>query len=172
MPDEMVEKVARAIYEARGAHEPPRAWRKWEGIGDEARAVWCQCATAALSAAHAEPVADERRHCNHCAARFLTVWERCQHEREAHTSYPSEAAIRADERDLLAEMGKHTNWELSYSGGWTDDPAVWTVHEVTGGRSDRVWTEIGSGATPAEAIATAIRARGEAPPNAKRPDPA
>lgn len=51
-----VEKVARAIYEARGAHEPPRAWRKWEDIGDEARAVWCQCATAALSAAHAEPV--------------------------------------------------------------------------------------------------------------------
>lgn len=45
-----VEKVARAIYEARGAHEPPRAWRKWEDIGDEARAVWCQCATAALAA--------------------------------------------------------------------------------------------------------------------------
>ena len=45
-----VEKVARAIYEARGAHEPPRAWRKWEDIGDEARAVWCQCATAALTA--------------------------------------------------------------------------------------------------------------------------
>lgn len=44
-----VEKVARAIYEARGAHEPPRAWRKWEDIGDEARAVWCQCATAALA---------------------------------------------------------------------------------------------------------------------------
>lgn len=54
--DEMVEKVARAIYEARDAHEPPRAWRKWEDIGDEARAVWCQCATVALSAAHAEPV--------------------------------------------------------------------------------------------------------------------
>lgn len=36
MPDEIVEKVARAIYEARGAHEPPRAWRKWEDIGDEA----------------------------------------------------------------------------------------------------------------------------------------
>ena len=45
-----VEKVARAIYEARGAHEPPRAWRKWEDIGDEARAVWCQCATSALAA--------------------------------------------------------------------------------------------------------------------------
>lgn len=51
MPDEMVEKVARAIYEARGAHEPPRAWRKWEDIGDEARAVWGRCAEAALSAA-------------------------------------------------------------------------------------------------------------------------
>lgn len=45
-----VEKVARAIYEARGAHEPPRAWRKWEDIGDEARAVWCQCAVAAIVA--------------------------------------------------------------------------------------------------------------------------
>lgn len=50
MPDEMVEKVARAIYEARGAHELLRAWWKWEDIGDEARAVWCQCATAALAA--------------------------------------------------------------------------------------------------------------------------
>ena len=49
MPDEIVEKVARAIYEARGAHEPPRAWRKWEDIGDEARAVWCRCAVAALA---------------------------------------------------------------------------------------------------------------------------
>lgn len=65
-----VEMVARAIYEARGAHEPPRAWRKWEDIGDEARAVWCQCATAALSAAHAEPVAWE----HFCDESYFDMW--------------------------------------------------------------------------------------------------
>lgn len=56
-PIDKVEKVARAIYAARGAHEPPRAWRKWEDIGDEARAVWCQCALAAMG--EREPVAWE-----------------------------------------------------------------------------------------------------------------
>lgn len=59
----------------------------------------------------AKPVADERRHCNHCAARFLTVWERCQHEREAHTSSPSEAAIRADEREKCAKVADQTQRE-------------------------------------------------------------
>lgn len=47
--DEKIERVARAIYETRGAHEPPRAWRKWGDIGGEARAVWCRCAVAALA---------------------------------------------------------------------------------------------------------------------------
>jgi hypothetical protein len=68
--DEKIERVARAIYETRGAHEPPRAWRKWEDIGDEARAVWCQCATAALSAAHAEPVAWE----HFCDESYFDMW--------------------------------------------------------------------------------------------------
>ena len=77
-------------------------------------------------------------------------------------SPPSEAS--RNERALLDQMGKHTNWELSCSGGWSDDPLRWTVHEVTGGRNDREWTVIGEGETPAEALATAIRARGTAEP--------
>ena len=124
MPDE---KAARAIYEARGAHEPPRAWRKWEGIGDEARAVWCQCATAALSAAHAEPVA-------------------------------TEAAIRADEREKCAKVADQTQREAD---------------AMLAAERDRYQQAYFNGQIfAAEEIATAIRAREDLAPNAKRPDPA
>ena len=113
--DEKIERVARAIYATRGAHEPPIAWRKWEDIGDEARAVWCRCATAALSAAHAEPVA-------------------------------TEAAIRADERDATCKEGLQ-------------------VEEIRQAILDHCWGDsngnVNGSILAAEAIATAIRARGE-----------
>lgn len=54
MPSETVEQIALAIYAARGAGEPPRAWRKWEDLDDAARNVWLRCARAALTAAMGE----------------------------------------------------------------------------------------------------------------------
>lgn len=62
---------------------------------------------------------------------------------------------------LLRELARHTNWELTY-GGWEDEEQLWKVHSVNGGRNDREWTLLGTGDTPAEAIAAALDSRGQA----------
>lgn len=45
---EDIDQTARAIYAARGAHEPSGAWRPWEDLDDAARDVWRRCAAAAF----------------------------------------------------------------------------------------------------------------------------
>lgn len=168
--DEMVEKVARAIPDEAVEAALEAHWRVVPiGAKDMASAMRAaiEAAIAALAAAEAvEPVA-WRVHDWADGWILFDNEARAKHEADNSTgviqplfaSPPSEAS--RDERALLDQFGKHPNWELSYAGGWTDDPAKWTVHEVTGGRNDRVWTTVGEGATPADAIATAIRARGE-----------
>lgn len=160
--DEMVEKVARAIYEARGAHEPPRAWRKWEDIGDEARAVWCQCATAALSAAHAEPVArDPSRFSRLSPDEPPVIRERPDPtlgfiSTAEMLASPSEAAIRADERaairkEAFEEAAKIARIEAAQCA------SLGCTHPENSETRDRLFAR----ARAADAIATAIRARGE-----------
>jgi hypothetical protein len=56
--------------------------------------------------------------------------------------------------EALREFAKHTNWELSCDCWDTGD---WQVFEVTGGRSDREWHQIGMGGTPDEAIRAALK---------------
>ncbi len=55
---------------------------------------------------------------------------------------------------LLRWLAKNPNCEVSFSG-WDDEPC-WQVHRVTGPRSDREWTLIGKGKTPAAALAAAV----------------
>jgi hypothetical protein len=68
----------------------------------------------------------------------------------------------AEEATAITEFALHTNWELShkhpYYGDDDDDEVCWIVNEVVGGINDREWNAIGKGATPAEAMADAIRA--------------
>lgn len=60
--------------------------------------------------------------------------------------------------DPLAWLAQHQNCELSHHYGEEgDEPDEWRVHRVNGGRNDREWTLIGRGATPADALAEAMR---------------
>jgi len=44
-----VPRIARAIYEARFAHETSqRNWTPWDDLQDDAKAVWERCARAAM----------------------------------------------------------------------------------------------------------------------------
>lgn len=64
----------------------------------------------------------------------------------------------APSADKLLAFGQHRNLELSYHYADEDDDGAWQVHRVNGGRNDREWTLIGSGATPADAIDQALAA--------------
>lgn len=63
------------------------------------------------------------------------------------TSQPTDAA-------LLDWLEQHPQCEVSH-GGW-DDPPLWRVHRVAGGRNDREWTLLGEGETAREAILAAM----------------
>lgn len=65
----------------------------------------------------------------------------------------AEIARLREAGELLDWLGTKTNLELSYHG-W-DDYEDWQVHQVNGGRNDRVWTKIADQATPLEAIRAA-----------------
>ena len=71
-------------------------------------------------------------------------------------TYEAAASPPRGSGEQLDELAKHTNWELSF--GYPDEEAEgeWRVHCVTGGRSDREWTLIGSGQTPALALKQAM----------------
>lgn len=73
-----------------------------------------------------------------------------------NTRAQAEAASAAREAALVEALegfSRHTNWELSCDC-W--DTGEWQVFEVTGGRSDHEWHQIGCGETPAEAIRAAL----------------
>lgn len=61
---------------------------------------------------------------------------------------------------LLDWLARHPQCEVSHDG-W-DDPPLWRVHQVTGGRNDREWKEVGSGETVREAIQAAQKAMAHA----------
>lgn len=61
-------------------------------------------------------------------------------------------AARAD-AERLAWLEAHPECEVSHDG-W-NDPPKWRVHQVIGGRNDRVWTLVGEGETAREAISAA-----------------
>ena len=54
---------------------------------------------------------------------------------------------------LLDWLQQNPQCEVSHDG-W-DDPPMWRVHSVTGGRNDREWEEVGSGETVRKAIQAA-----------------
>lgn len=55
--------------------------------------------------------------------------------------------------DWLAE---HENLEISYDYGHEGEVGSWLVHRQTGNINDREWEEVGSGATPLEAVRQAL----------------
>ncbi|KQY96413.1 hypothetical protein ASD25_00545 [Brevundimonas sp. Root1423] len=63
------------------------------------------------------------------------------------------------EKVALDWLAQNINCEIDF--GYDDseegDPGCWRVHRVNGGINDREWTLIGQGATPTDAILTALR---------------
>lgn len=66
-------------------------------------------------------------------------------------------------REALEALAEHTNWELSHDYPDEEAEGEWQVHRVTGNRSDREWTLIGRGETPATALAQALAALSDTP---------
>lgn len=60
----------------------------------------------------------------------------------------------SDEAKALAWLAKRPNHEVSFDA-WSED-GQWQVHKVTGPRSDREWSLVGSGDTPLAAIKNAM----------------
>jgi hypothetical protein len=99
----------------------------------------------------------------------------CGNFAEVHPDCLTEAADRIStlERELeearastagLATMSQHLGWELDWGLRDPNDEGGecgWRVHDRRGNRSDREWTLIGFGASPAEALRAAALTRSQ-----------
>lgn len=66
----------------------------------------------------------------------------------------------SDAAAALAWLGRNPNCELSFDC-WAED-AQWQVHRVTGGRNDREWKLLAEGATPLQALLSAMKGKRDA----------
>jgi hypothetical protein len=74
---------------------------------------------------------------------------------------PSPAPAAGNEDAVMLDaFDAHPSWELSMTSDPDAEPdELWQVHRCSGGRNDREWTLIGSGATARDAIRAAMKDR-------------
>lgn len=169
--------------------ENPDTWRvdTWDKRPENATA-WCLCVTPkgppaeffepAVRSQQAAPKEQEGRDDTHAFKNFHRLlcerfgythdevdWRRDQVsliEWIAKLAAPKEPAPGVTEASLLAEMAKHTGWELDWGEedpNWEGSECGWRVHQRSGNTNDREWKRIGYGPTPAAALQAAMAAR-------------
>lgn len=175
-PSPIVDEVAEARREISHFLSDPASGYV-NGISKQHLSRWLAALVSPPKAGEGEPVAWRWKAHGHEAGPWIVVHDKGTAEaamslfasKGKHqsvqplyaTQQPRVDGVRVTDGEMLAEMEKHLGWELDWGPKDANDEEGdfgWRVHERRGNRSDREWTLIGFGDTPAVALATAIRA--------------